>query len=120
MYGNMAGIGILSLILTGCPATLMVSIKNNASSPIYYEFSPGRFSEIGENEVSEEVYNFGCTKIKQGDEIFYFRMEWPPVGYVKRGVFSSRASAAFNDGGEFLLFAKENNNAHPLIADGCH
>lgn len=110
------------LVLGGCPIQFKVDVRNDTDEVIYIlsGYSDVILSKIESGKSKKVAYNFDCFRVKSGDKFYDYKPVIPPVGYVKRGFFSSSFKAVFTENREFRIYSGDREQKGELyLVEGC-
>ncbi|MDO6685763.1 MULTISPECIES: hypothetical protein [unclassified Agarivorans] len=95
---------VLAMNLTGCPAMLYASLKNQAVSDItiFATSNPNR-SWVASSGNSTKLVWGGCIIVQDKDTESYFSAEPIPENVVHAGMFSSKLEVMYKNGNLFFV-----------------
>ena len=114
----------LAVLLTGCPATTKVVLRNESLGKIEVlsAYSDAVLASIEPGSTETVVYNQDCFRVRKEDSVIGFRPIVPPDRYIEVRTFSVRIFGAFtkDDGLESTrLESHEGKDPNIPLARGC-
>lgn len=110
---------LLLSLLSGCPATLYVDLRNDKGSPISVLYSTGYESKIGVGEIKEEIYKYECIHIQSNDIVYDFKPIVLDESYIDIGTFSSSVRASFTENDSLRIYMKSDPDQFIELERGC-
>ena len=107
-------------MLTGCPVTLNMMLKNETESDLSVAYTSGNASVIGPGDVEKVRYAVDCITVVTDGISHDFRADWPPEKFVENGRFSSTVDAIFTKDRNLILVPAGDQGAALELEQGCN